>query len=79
MEMGNIPHEAVVLIVVAATALGVLLAWAMWSRFHPVEEGHRHLGADQAVYMREVRMRNLEMIEDMTRHHGPKPQRMEYV
>ena len=66
--MGGLPHEAVVIIVVAATAISVLLAWAMWHRFFGDETLEPTTSADQAVYMREVRMRNLQAIEDMTRH-----------
>lgn len=77
MAFGNIPNTIKVLIIICATSLGVLLAWATWHRFYGhLDQLHRQImTSDQAVYMREVRLRNLAMIEAMTKRWKPKNER----
>ena len=61
-------YPLAVFICIVAVAFGVLLAWAAFRFLTPADDNNNfhEVSSDQAVYMREVRMRNRDQIAAMT-------------
>ena len=58
-------YNLIVLVIILGVAAGVLLCWAVYHFFYNNkyrETNPYTMSGDQAVYMREVRLRNLENI-----------------
>lgn len=62
---GELPKEAVILIVIASAGASVLIAWAIHSIWHGQRGSDEEISVnsgeqEQAAYRQEVRMRNYE-------------------
>jgi flagellar basal body-associated protein FliL len=62
---GELPKEAIILIVIASAGASVLIAWAIHSIWHGQRGSDEEISVnsgeqEQAAYRQEVRMRNYE-------------------
>ena len=59
--MGGLTHQETVLVCIFGAGFGVLIGYAMFRFRQPKKDEIKDIGSEQAVYMREVRLRNKGM------------------
>ena len=66
MQISESTFNLLVFLIILGTAGGVLMAWAVFHFFYDTEAPNPHsFSAEQAVYMREVRLRSLRSLAAM--------------
>ena len=65
MQIQERDFNLIVFLIILGTGVGILLCWAIFRFFSPAEHNPHSMSPEQAVYMREVRMRNLRGLATM--------------
>jgi len=70
MGINSDEFSLITLLCIIGAAAAVLICWAISHQFYGHEEEIPGIGSEQAVYMRQVRLRNLENIGIMMGRRG---------